>query len=103
MDSGYLPRQEHNEFAKRIDEEHDRIHYRLKKLEQQDELNTKTLITIERLVTAIENLQRQVNEQNTRLEAIENRDGETFRRIKIIAITAIISSVVGYLIKMATL
>lgn len=103
MDSGYLPRQEHVEFARRIDEEHDRIHYRLKKLEQQDEVNTKTLITIERLVTGIENLQKQVNEQNTRLEVIENRDGESFRSIKLVAITAIVSGIIGYLINMATM
>lgn len=103
MDSGYLPRQEHIEFARRIDEEHARIHYRLKKLEQQDEANTKTLLAIERLATGVENLQKQVNEQNTRLEAIENRDGESFRSIKLVIITAIISGVIGYLINMATL
>ena len=32
MDSGYLPRLEHEEFAKRIEEENDRTNFRLKKL-----------------------------------------------------------------------
>lgn len=101
MDSGYLPRHEHEEFAKRIDEEHGRIHYRLKKLEQQDEANTKTLLAIERLATGVENLQKQVSEQGDRLEAIENRDGETWRNAKWYAFTVILGTVIGYLLNSA--
>lgn len=101
MDSGYLPRHEHEEFAKRISEEKERTNARLKKLEEHDETNTKTLLAIERLATGVENLQKQVSEQGDRLEAIENRDGETWRNTKWYAFTVVLGAVIGFLLKTA--
>lgn len=103
MDSGYLPRREHEEFARRIAEENDRTNFRLKKLEEHDETNTKTLLAIERLATGVENLQKQVSEQGDRLEAIENRDGQTWRNVKWYVLTVILGAAIGYLMSAAGL
>lgn len=99
MDSGYLPRLEHEEFAKRLEEENDRTNFRLKKLEEQGEERNRLLLSVERLATNIENMQKQLAEHNTRLEAIENRDGEAWRNFKWYVLTAVASGLVGFIIK----
>lgn len=103
MESGYFSRREHEEFARRIEEEHDRTNFRLKRLEEHDETNTKTLLAIERLATGVENLQKQVSEQGERLEQIENRDGEAWRNAKWLIATALISGILGYLLNMVVI
>ena len=99
MDSGYLPRLEHEEFAKRIEEENDRTNFRLKKLEEQGEERNRLLLSVERLATNIENMQKELAEHDPRLEAIENGDGETWRNFKWYVLTAIASGLVGFIIK----
>ena len=101
MDSGYLSRREHEEFARRIAEENERTNHRLRKLEEHDETNTKTLLAIERLATGVENLQKQVSEQGERLEAIEERDGQAWRNLKWYVLTVVLGAVIGYLMNMA--
>lgn len=96
MDSGYLLRKEHEEFALRMQEENERQNHRLAELEEQGRQNNKLLLSIERLATNMESLQKEVNEQGKRLETIENRDGETWRKIKWYVLIAVVGAVVGY-------
>lgn len=96
MDSGYLLRKEHEEFARRMQEENDRQNHRLAALEEQGRGNNKLLLSIERLATNMESLQREVNEQGRRLETIEGRDGETWRNVKWYALIAVAGAVTGY-------
>lgn len=96
MDSGYLLRKEHEEFARRMQEENDRQNHRLAELEGQGRENHKLLLSIERLVASVENLQKEVKEQGERLGAIEDRDGETWRGVKWYALIAVIGAVIGY-------
>lgn len=96
MDSGYLLRKEHEEFALRMQEENDRQNHRLAELEGQGRENHKLLLSIERLATNMESLQKEVNEQGKRLETIENRDGETWRNVKWYVLIAVVGAVVGY-------
>lgn len=98
MDSGYLPRLEHEEFARRIEEENDRTNFRLKKLEEQGEERNRLLLSVERLATNIENMQKQLSAHDERLEAIENRDGETWRKVKWYVLTVIVGAIIGYCI-----
>lgn len=96
MDSGYLLRKEHEEFEKRMQEENERQNRRIEELEGQGRENHKLLLSIERLATNMENLQKEVREQGDRLEAIESRDGEAWRKIKWYVLIAVVGAVVGY-------
>ena len=96
MDSGYLLRKEHEEFALRVQEENERQNHRLAELEAQGRENNKLLLSIERLATNMENLQKEVKEQGERLETIEARDGETWRGLKWYALIAVAGAVIGY-------
>ena len=51
MDSGYLPRLEHEEFAKRLSEENERTNARLKQLEKQSEERTNLIMSVQKLAT----------------------------------------------------
>lgn len=76
-----LSRREHEEYAKRMDEAHERFASRLKKLENTSEENTKLLVAIERLATNMESMQEEVNRQGERLGKLEAQDGEMWRKV----------------------
>lgn len=98
MDSGYLPRHEHEEFAKRMDEEHKRQNSRISELEESLKENNRLLLSVERLAANMENMQKEQKEQGDRLEILENRDGEKWRNAEWIIISGIIMAVVGYIV-----
>ena len=105
MDSGYLLKVEHEEFAKRVNEEHERTNARLKELEEQQRENTKMLVNIERIAIGVEANEKELKKINVRLEkqeekfeALESRDGEKWRKAEWLVITGIIAAVVGYIL-----
>ena len=90
MDSP-ITRAEHNEFVKRMEEEHHRINERLRIQEELSEQNNKLLISVERLATNMENMQKEIAEQNDRVDALEAKDGEMWRK----AVGYIMSAAIG--------
>ena len=96
MDSGYLLKIEHEEFAKRMDDEHHRQNHRIDLLEKATEQNNRLLVAVERLAVNMENMQREVKDQGDRLEDLESRDGEMWRKVVGYAITAVIGIVIGF-------
>lgn len=97
MDSGYLLKREHEEFARRMEDEHHRQNHRIDLLEKATEQNNKLLISVERLAVSMENMQKEVRDQGDRLEELESHDGEMWRKVTGHAITAIVSLLVGFL------
>lgn len=97
MDSGYLLRREHEEFERRMEDEHHRQNHRISVLEKATEQNNKLLVSVERLAVSMENMQREVHDQGDRLDELEAHDGEMWRKVTSYAITAVISIVVGFL------
>lgn len=96
MDSGYLLKIEHEEFAKRMDDEHHRQNHRIDLLEKATEQNNRLLVAVERLAVNMENMQREVKDQGDRLEDLESRDGEMWRKVVGYAVTAVIGIVIGF-------
>lgn len=92
-----ISRAEHNEFVKRMDEEHKRTNHRLTDLEKALEQNNKLLISVEKLATNMENMQKEQQEQGKRLEELEGRDGEMWRKVAGHIVTAILSILLGFI------
>lgn len=92
-------RREHSEFEKRVDAEFKRVSKRLEGVEKTSEQINALAISIQKLTSEMTNMSELQKEQNEKLEAIENRDGDTWRKVKNYVITAIIGIVVGYLFK----
>lgn len=95
----YISRREHDEYAKRMDEEHKRQNHRITELEKAMEQNTKLLLSVEKLALNMENMQKEQKEQGERLESLESRDGEMWRKVTSYVITAVIGVVIGFIFK----
>ena len=87
----------HEEFAKRMDEEHKRQNHRIEELEKAFEQNNKLLVSVEKLALSMENMQRELKTHNNRLDMIESRDGEMWRKVVGHVVTAVISIVAGFI------
>lgn len=92
-----ITRAEHNEFVKRMEEEHHRINERLRIQEELSEQNNKLLISVEKLALSMEQMQREMSEQGDRLEALEGRDGEMWRKAVGYIMSAVIGGVIGFI------
>lgn len=96
MDSP-LTRAEHNEFAKRMEDEHHRQNKRIGELEDRLEQNNKLLVSVEKLALSMENMQKEQKDQGDRLEKLESRDGELWRKTLGYVISAVIGGVIAFI------
>ena len=92
----YISRREHEEYAKRMEEEHRRQNHRIGDLEKGMDQNNRLIVSVEKLALSMENMQKELREQGARLESLESRDGEMWRKVTSYVITAVIGIVVGY-------
>lgn len=94
-----IERAEHEEFCKRVEEEHKRQNKRIDILEEGikrlDTLNT----SIEKLALNMESMLKEQMQQGERLEELESRDGKMWRNVVGYAITAIVGIVIGFIFK----
>lgn len=96
MDADTINRSEHEEFAKRITEENDRQNHRLAILEESTRRLEQMNVSIERLAVNMENMLKEQLQQGKRLEQLEARDGELWRKVLAHAITTAVGAVLGY-------
>jgi hypothetical protein len=97
--SEYIERREHDEFVKRMEEEHCRQNHRISVLEKALEQNNRLLVSVERLAVSMENMQKELRDQGERLEILESRDGEMWRKVMGYIATAVVGIVIGYIFK----
>ena len=96
MDTSLITRAEHEEFAKRIDAENERQNQRLKLLEEQTKQVTDIAISVRELAQSVKQMAVTQKEQGEKLEQLESRDGEMWRKVTGYIITAIIGIVIGF-------
>lgn len=95
----YITREEHGEFAKRMEAEDTRQNRRIGELEETVRQIGTLTTSVEKLAMSIENMVGELGQQGERLEALESRDGEMWRRATGYLVTAAIGAVVGYISK----
>ena len=95
----YLRVELHEEFAKRMEDEHKRQNQRITILEKATEQNNKLLVAVERLALSMENMQKEQKDQGDRLEALESRDGEMWRKVIGYLLSAVIGGVIVFMFK----
>ena len=95
MDSP-ITRAEHEEFCKRIDAENNRQNQRIKFLEEQTKQVTEIALSVRELAQSIKQMAETQKEQGEKLEKLESRDGEMWRKVTGYIITAIIGIVIGF-------
>jgi hypothetical protein len=91
----YVGREEHNEFAKRIEDEQHRQNRQIEVLEESVKQNTALTVSVEKLANNMENMANEQAKQGERLEALEGRDGEMWRTVVKYVLTAALGLVIG--------
>ena len=95
----YLTRLEHEEFAKRMEEEHHRQNSRITDMEENFRQIHELTISIERMTLNVESVVKELKRQGDRLETLEGRDGDMWRNTIRYVTTACLGIVIGYIAK----
>ena len=96
-----ISRAEHDEFAKRIEEENHRQNRRIEILEKNMQQLAALTSSVEKLAYSIEGMVKEQESQGNRLEKLESKDGEKWRSVSRYVITVIIGLVLGYIFQQA--
>lgn len=106
MEGDYISREEHNEFRrsmdaenKRLEDENNRQNHRLEVLEETVKQVAFISTSVEKLALNMENMLKEQVSQGKRLETLESRDGDMWRKAVGYAVTAIIGIILGYIFK----
>lgn len=94
-----ITRAEHEEFCKRMEEEDRRQNRRIELLEENTRQIGALASSVEKLATNMENMLKNQEVQDRRLEVLESRDGEKWRKVTGYIITVVIGIVIGYIFK----
>ena len=94
---GVITRAEHEEFCRRIDEENRRQNRRIELLEEGEHRIATLTASVERLATSMESMLKEQERQGKRLETLESRDGEMWRKVVGYAVTFMVGAVLAFL------
>lgn len=92
-----ITRAEHEEFRRRLEEENGRQDKRIELLEKNVERMGALTNSVEKLATNMESMVKEQEKQGKRLETLEGRDGEMWRKVTGYIITAVIGIVIGFI------
>lgn len=92
-----ITRAEHEEFRRRMEEEHRRQDKRIELLEESTQQINAIATSVEKLALNLENMCKEQIQQGKRLEELESRDGKTWRNIVEHCLTVAVGIVVGYI------
>ena len=92
-----ITRAEHDEFAKRQDEENKRQNRRIDALEEMVREISSLTTSVAKLASSMESMLKEQERQGERLEALEGRDGEMWRKVTGYIITAVTGIVIGFI------
>lgn len=99
MEEPCVTRVEHKEFVKRMEDEHERQNARLRLLEEQTKQFTDIALSVRELAISIKQMAETQKEQGERLEKLEGRDGETWRKVAGYVITTLVGAAVALMLK----
>ena len=94
-----ITRAEHEEFRRRLEEENKRQDTRIGILEDSVRQIGALATSVEKLALSMQSMLKEQEKQGKRLEVLEGRDGEKWRKVMGHIATAIVGVVLGYLFK----
>lgn len=93
-----ISRAEHEEFAKRIDAQEKRQDKRLEMLENTVHEIGALTVSVQKLAQSLQSMVKEQEQQGRRLQALESRDGEKWRKLMGYIATALTSGAVTLLL-----
>lgn len=92
-----ISRAEHEEFRKRMEDEDHRQNRRIELLEESVRQMGALTTSVEKLATNMSSMVKEQEKQGKKLEELESRDGEMWRKVAGHVVTAIISIILGFI------
>ena len=96
MDSGYLSQAVHDEFAKRMEDEHNRQNERITVLEEKVEDIGSLTASVASLAKSVEQMAKAQEKQGKRLEVLEQKPAKRWDSIVEKAILVIVTALITY-------
>ena len=94
-----ITRAEHEEFRRRMEDENKRQDARLAALEHSVKEIQSLANSVASLAGSMERMTKEQEKQGKRLESLEQRDGEMWRKVVGYAVTAAVGIVLGFLFR----
>ncbi len=101
-----ISRSEHEEFARRMEAENQRLedennrqNRRLEVLEENVREMSTLATSVEKLATNMEGMLKEQEKQGKRLETLESRDGEMWRKVVGYVVTTVLGILVGFMFR----
>ena len=91
-----ITRAEHEEFRRRLEEENKRQDKRIELLEESVREMGQLTTSVERLAVSMESMVKEQEKQGKRLEILEGRDGEMWRKVMGYIATAVVGIIIGF-------
>lgn len=85
----YITRPEHDEFMKRMEEEHHRLNKRITILEESVRKFTELTLSVNDLANSMKQMLEEQKEQGKRLEKLEDVPAKNWNTVKVAILTAI--------------
>lgn len=93
-----ISRAEHEEFARRIDAQEKRQDRRIELLEENVREIGALTVSVQKLAQSLQSMVKEQEQQGRRLQALESRDGEKWRKLMGYIATALTSGAVTLLL-----
>lgn len=94
----YIRRQEHDEFARRMEDEHKRTSHRLSELEETVHQIGALTASVEKLALSVESMAKSQTKQEERLEELEGRDGQMWRKVSGYVVTTLVGAILTFVL-----
>ena len=94
-----ISREEHEEFRRRMEEEDKRQNRRIDLVENSIHQIGEIAMSVEKMAVSLQSMVKEQDQQGKRLEALESRDGEMWRKAVGYAVTALVGAVLGFMLK----
>lgn len=91
-----ISREEHEEFSRRMEEHNKRQDRRIELLEENTKQIGSLTVSVEKLAQSIETMVKEQEQQGKRLETLEGRDGEMWRKVTGYIVTAVVGILIGF-------
>lgn len=99
MEETYITRHEHEEYVKRMEQEHKGMNVRIKDLEGEVKQITDLTLSINKLALSVDAMVKEQKKQGEQIESLKAKDGERWRNVTGYVITTIIGIVIGFIFK----
>ena len=91
-----ISREEHEEFSRRMEEHNKRQDRRIELLVGNTKQIGALTVSVEKLAQSIETMVKEQEQQGKRLETLEGRDGEMWRKVTGYIVTAVVGILIGF-------